>query len=323
VVILATGDPLFYGIGPMVVERFGRERVEIMPNLSYLQLAFSRMGEPWQDARFFSLHGRGMEGLLRALTLAPRFLFLFTDPDNNPAKIARFLLDAQVEGVSMWVFVRLGRVDEEVLRLSLKDAASGSFSTPNCVVLEKERETVPKPFIPDSQFKTDPGLLTKWPVRSMVLSLLNPKDNEIIWDVGAGSGAVSISLAPFVRTVYAIEQDQNHLSILKENRAIHGAWNVVPVAGKAPEVLETLPSPNEIFVGAGGERLCEILEACWNRLIPGGMLIATVVTLRGRRELLNWGRGEIWTVDLARGSISESPGFFESSRPVWVLASRK
>ncbi len=323
VVVLATGDPLFYGIAQRVVDHFGKDRVEVIPNLSYMQLAFARMGAAWQEAGFFSLHGRGFKGLLRALTLTKRHLFLFTDSENSPGRLARYLVDCQVRGVKLWVFSRLGMDDEEVVSLSPSEAADCAFAEPNCVVAEKEREVAPRVFLPDSEFRTAPGLLTKSQVRSMVLSLLEPDESKTFWDIGAGSGAVSISLSPLVETVYAVEKDPEHLSILRDNQARHGAWNLIPVAGRAPRALYQLPDPHGIFVGTGGELLEEILETCWHRLLPGGVMVATVVTLSGMRRLLEWGRGEVLSIALSRGMLEKRPDFLEPSKPVWVLMAKK
>ena len=323
VVVLATGDPLFYGIAQMVVNRFGKERVEVIPNLSYMQLAFARMGVAWQEAGFFSLHGRGFKGFLRALTLAKRHLFLFTDPENSPGRLGRHLVDCQVSGVRLWVFSRLGMPDEEVISLSPSEAADREFAEPNCVVLEKEREVAPRVFLPDSEFRTAPGLLTKSHVRSIVLSLLEPEESKTFWDIGAGSGAVAISLSPLVETVYAVEKDPEHLSILRENRVRHGAWNMLPVAGRAPRALYQLPAPHGVFVGAGGELLDSILETCWKRLLPGGVMVATVVTLSGMRRLLEWGRGEVLSITLSKGMIERRPDFLEPSKPIWIFKVKK
>ena len=319
VVFLATGDPLFYGVAQMVVKRFGPSRVEVVPNVSCMQLAFARMGVSWQEARHFSLHGRGWRGLLRALTLTPRYLFLFTDPSRTPQAIARYLLGAEVEGVKMWVFTSLGTHQEEVEVLTLEEGASRAFKEPNSVVLEKELGGVPHPFLPDEEFLSARGLLTKASVRSVVLSLLEPRPHYIIWDVGSGSGAVAISLSPLVDAIYAVEKKAEHLEILRRNRVNQGAWNVVVVEGEAPDVLEGLPSPQGVFVGAGGRRLGELLDFCWERLEPGGVLVATVVTLSGQRELLNWGRGELLSLSLSRGDLESSPGFLEPAKPIWVL----
>jgi len=319
VVFLATGDPLFYGVAQMVVKRFGPSRVEVVPNVSCMQLAFARMGVSWQEARHFSLHGRGWRGLLRALTLTPRYLFLFTDPSRTPQAIARYLLGVEVEGVKMWVFTSLGTPQEEVEVLTLEEGASRAFKEPNSVVLEKELGGVPHPFLPDEEFLSARGLLTKAPVRSVVLSLLEPRPHYIIWDVGSGSGAVAISLSPLVDAIYAVEKKAEHLEILRRNRVNQGAWNVVVVEGEAPDVLEGLPSPQGVFVGAGGRRLGELLDFCWERLEPGGVLVATVVTLSGQRELLNWGRGELLSLSLSRGDLESSPGFLEPAKPIWVL----
>ena len=323
VVILATGDPLFYGIAEMVVKRFGHSMVRVVPNISYVQLAFARMGVSWQNAGFFSVHGRGLRGLLRAFTLAERYLFLFTDPENDPARIASHLLDRQVEDVRVWVFSDLEGPGEKVAYFSPGEAACLHFAQPNCVVLEKTRQVRPHPFIPDSNFMTVRGLLTKAPLRAMVLSLLSTDPGQVAWDVGAGSGAVSISLSPLVETVYAVERHEGHLGLLMQNRNTHGAWNVLPVKGEAPGVLKELPNPRSVFVGAGGELLLDILRTCWDRLEPKGVLVATVVTLKGRKSLLEWGKGEVFSLQLSRGELEASPGMMEPARPIWILRAYK
>lgn len=138
IVVLASGDPLFYGIGKTLVEGLGRDRVEIHPHVSAMQLAFARVKEPWHAAALVSLHGRLMEDLVPHLSSGKEVIGIFTDPRNTPGAIARFLRERGVQGCKAWVCENLGGKEERVSDLTLEAMAQGIFSPLNVVILKRE-----------------------------------------------------------------------------------------------------------------------------------------------------------------------------------------
>ncbi|GGM93432.1 precorrin-6Y-methylase [Thermus composti] len=283
VAFLASGDPLFYGIGKKVLERF--PEAEVHPAPTAFQEAFARLRLPWDRARFFSLHGRPLGGVLLELSLSPLSV-VYTDPENTPQRIAQALLEMGLEGFRAHVAERLGEEDERVRSFpSLKAVAEGSFLEPNLLILEAKGPLPPRlGFFPDEAFeKRTPkkGLITKREVRLLALGLLGLPPDGVLWDVGAGTGSVGIEaarLAPFGE-VYAVEKNPESWPHIVENARRFGAYNLVLVKGEAPEALEGLPAPHAVFVGGSGGELEGILRVSLKALRPGGRLVVAAITL--------------------------------------------
>ncbi len=290
--LLASGDPGFFGIAALVLRRVPRDQVRIRPAVSSMQLAFARAGETWSDARFASLHGRPIENLAAVLG-APR-VGLFTDPGNHPGRIARFLLDAGWGSYEMVVAEDLGLPGER-LRRGPPDAFVAWEGSDLNVVLLVRRGPDPRPLgpgLPDEGFSHDRGLITKREVRAVALGLLGLPREGVLWDVGAGSGSVSVEaclLSPGLRA-FAVERTPEGIAHIRENRRRFAAAGVVPVEGEAPGALEDLPDPHAVYVGGSGGRLAGILDACWGRLRPGGSLVAASALLETLSGLLAWAR---------------------------------
>ena len=290
--LLASGDPGFFGIAALVLRRIPRDQVRIRPAVSSMQLAFARAGETWSDARFASLHGRPLENLAAVLG-APR-VGLFTDPENHPGRIARFLLDSGWGSYEMVVAEDLGLAGERVRR-GPPDAFLGWEGSALNVVLLVRRGPDPRPLgpgLPDEGFSHDRGLITKREVRAVALGLLGLPREGVLWDVGAGSGSVSVEaclLAPGLRA-YAVERTAGGIAHIRENRRRFRAAGVIPVEGEAPGALSGLPDPHAVYVGGSGGRLGAVLDACWERLRPGGSLVSASVLLESLGETLAWAR---------------------------------
>ena len=318
VTLLVSGDPLFFSLGEKIARNFPDSVV--IPEVSYMQIAFSRIKESWKDASFTSLHGRDMELLLPAIVKAKRFLFVFTSPQNNPGRIADFLLKANLnEDVRMHIFERLNTPKERVQTLSLREAAQKEFAEPNCVILEKLKE-YPDIFR-DELYQSRKGLLTKGPIRGMILSLLGCGNRKVVWDVGAGSGAVSITLSRNSEFVFAIEKDEESLNILKSNIKTFGAWNVIPIKGEAPSAFEGLKEPDAVFIGAGLKNP-EVVEEAYQRLKKRGKLVATFVSPESLKEAFKL--AEKLNARMLSVSITEYSGKLPKPRiPVWIMISQK
>ena len=329
VVVLASGDPCFFGIGPLLAERFGRDRVEIVPNVGCVALAFARLGEGWQDAMVVSAHGRPLVDAVRRARGATK-LAVLTDDVNTPARFARALLEAGAGGRAASVFEHLGGPDERAFHGSLEEVTTQEFGSLNVLVVSPlSWPSLEQSFgRPDEGLAHDGGLITKAEVRAVTLSKLRLRLGDTLWDVGAGSGSVTIEAAGLMPRgrVYAIERRAEQIELLRRNVAATGRGGLVTaVHGAAPAALDGLPNPDAAFVGGSGGSLEAILECCYERLRSGGRLVVNLATIEHLTACLAWGRAvgarpEVVQVAVSRGT--EILGFtrFEALNPVFVVA---
>ncbi|MHB1557037.1 MAG: precorrin-6y C5,15-methyltransferase (decarboxylating) subunit CbiE [Isosphaeraceae bacterium] len=290
-VVLASGDPLFYGIGRALLAAIPRDELVFIPHLSSVQLAFARIKEPWDDARVVSLHGRPMGRLLLALYGAPEKIAVLTDPTNTPRAIADFLAGLDLAcRYRLWVCENLGGPDERVASWSADELPDRDFSPLNVVVLlrteagEPPGERPPLVGIPDDAFRHAPGprgMITKREVRVISLAYLELGPRDVLWDIGAGSGSISIEaarLSPDLRA-FAVERDPDALADIATNVRRFGCAGVRVVPGEAPEILSGLPDPDAVFIGGSGGRLREIVNEAVVRLLRGGRIVLNCITM--------------------------------------------
>ena len=211
IVVLASGDPLFYGIGAKLVEAFGPERVVFHPNVSSVAAAFARIGQPWQEARVVSLHGKHNQGVLLELLRSEDTVAVLTDPVHDPAGVARLLLEHDLGPLRMCVLEALGTASERVGWHDLRRAVSMKFQEPNIVVIKRRHDSLDRqrPLLlgaPDAWFEHEKGLITKAEVRAVSLSKLRLCPRHTLWDLGAGSGSVAIEAALFITAGKIIAQ---------------------------------------------------------------------------------------------------------------------
>jgi precorrin-6B C5,15-methyltransferase / cobalt-precorrin-6B C5,C15-methyltransferase len=299
-VVLATGDPLCHGIASYLASRLCIEAIEVLPNVSTLQLACARVGLAWQDARIVSIHAKdagewargaspshGLYGLAQALRQHDR-LAVLTSPDNTPGRIARLLLaEGLGEDFHLAVAERLCTADERVLAdLSPAEAAQQRFADPNVVLLWRVRAR-PNPVrfgLADAAYQQrhpDKGLITKQEVRAVSLARLQLRADSVVWDIGAGSGSVGLEAARLCPQghVWAIEKNEGDVAIAGRNAQAFGLSNHTLVHGKAPEGLQAWADPDAVFIGGSGGELAELIALCLRRLKPGGWLVMNFVTL--------------------------------------------
>jgi precorrin-6Y C5,15-methyltransferase (decarboxylating) len=337
VCVLASGDPLFYGIGALIVGKLGAEFVEVLPHTSSVQWAFARVGMKWNDAQLLSLHGRNRAGFLTRLKRSSKVAVL-TDAENNPAQIAAWLLDAGDSGWQAWVCENLCGVDERVRRFTLEElAATRDIGTLNVLLLQRtEVGWKQPPVIPhlheEAFAKRMPkkGLITKREVRTLSLAAMEIRPNSIIWDVGAGSGSVSIEAAMLAADghVYAVEVDPEGCAICRENVATHGVDNVTVVEGRAPEALLGLPAPDAVFVGGSKGSMEEIIAVALERLSVGGRLVVNAITLENSAEAYSSfrSRGLTPEITLLQASRAEPLAHYmryEAMNPIQIFAVTK
>ena len=328
-VVLASGDPGWYGIGPLLVEELGLDRVRILPNVSAAQQAFARLGLPWHDAVCLSAHGRPLEGILPQALFAPKAVIL-TDGRNTPAVVARALLDAGDEDAVADVFEYLDGPGERHVAGHLSRLLGETFAPLNVLIV---RHNSPRRWplgLPEELFAHHQGLITKAEVRAVSLAKLRLHEAAALWDVGAGCGSVAIEASALLRRgrVFAIERDPVQLEYLSENRGRFGAGNVVIVSGEAPAALKDLPRPDAVFVGGSGGQLREVLLVAMEALRPGGCIVANLVTLEHLSRMLQLLESSPWTCEVTQLSIARSTETAGLTRlaglnPVFVVTARR
>lgn len=285
VAILASGDPLFFGIGALLGTQFGPQRLRVTPAISSMQLAFARLGLPWHDARFLSLHGRKRTPLARQVLAHPKVCIL-TDRHNTPASIARelqaTLTPEQIDNCQCFVGEDLGGRQENQTRGSLAEIAGRQFKEPNVMIVIQEdsgADGVPVFGLREDELAHSRGLITKDEIRAAIIHALALPRQGVLWDLGAGSGSVGIEAARLAEglEVYAVERHDEQLAHIAANRRRYAVLNLEPVKGEAPEALERLPDPDRVFIGGSGGNLAGIVAAAAGRLKAGGRIVVSAV----------------------------------------------
>jgi precorrin-6Y C5,15-methyltransferase (decarboxylating) len=282
VCVLTSGDPGFFGLARILVAELGREALRIFPAPSSVALAWAAAGLSWDDAEVVSAHGRPLADAVAGVLRAPKVAVL-TAPANPPEALGKELLALGSGLRRVVVASRLGEHDEQVVETDLDGLAAGQFDPLSVVLVIAPDRVAGGPSISwgrsEDQFAHRNGMITKGEVRSIVLgSLLLPRTG-VLWDVGAGSGSVGVeaaTVAPGLR-VFAVEQHDEDAARVTANAAALGvSANVEVVVGRAPAALAGLPHPDRVFVGGGG---LDVVRGSWERLSPGGRLVATFVVL--------------------------------------------
>lgn len=321
-VLLASGDPLFFGIGRKVLEEFGHDNVEVFPDLSSIQLAFAAIGEPWDNAFLMSLHGgpdpekrRKLPYELKDLPILLKKhnkIAILTDKENNPSVIAQSLLPDQT--ITLYACERLGYPDENIRSGKPEEIAGMSFSDPNVVILVRETSLLsfslagnPSDLticpqkdcgqaamtdnfgfgLQEDDIVHSRGLITKDEVRAVSIHKLRLPQKGVFWDIGAGSGSISIEAArlyPELR-IYSIEKNSDQLGNIKENVARFELSNVRIISGEAPDTMKDLPGPDRVFIGGSSGRMNEIVGLI-NRCMPKGVIVINVTTLESLSEAM-------------------------------------
>ncbi|MDO9632774.1 MAG: precorrin-6y C5,15-methyltransferase (decarboxylating) subunit CbiE [Humidesulfovibrio sp.] len=328
VVVLADGDPLFFGLGKRLIEHLGAERVFVHPNLCTLQMAAARVGLPWHEVRVVSLHGRSDFNPLFASLARFERLAVFTDPENSPAVIAQALLERGVVDAQLIVLENLGAPNETARRLRLEEAWDLPFADLNLVLVER---TAPPEIplmlgIPDHYYLHEKGLITKQAARATGLAMLGVMPDSVVWDLGAGCGSVAIEASHLAHEgrIFAVERESRRAAMIRENVRRIGAWLVDTVTGEMPDCLVALPDPDRVFIGGGlGQNTRALAHACL-RLKPGGrivihaILLDTLMRVKDYFQAQNWNFGitqiQASTADRLAGDLR-----LRAQNPVFII----
>ncbi|MBI5048414.1 MAG: precorrin-6y C5,15-methyltransferase (decarboxylating) subunit CbiE [Deltaproteobacteria bacterium] len=345
-VVLASGDPNFFGIADFLVKKLGKDAVEIIPNVSTMQYVFAKIKDSWNDARFLSVHGRSRGQILDARCkmqdarntdkessiggivdeiVCHNKVGIFTDPENTPSKIAKMLLDKGVKDYQAYVCEDLGTDKEKITRGTLTQITRKKFSPLNVMILirgqgvkgSRGQDLNPRILepsnsvffgIPDSAFSHSNGMITKEEIRVISLSKLKLKRDSIIWDIGSGSGSLSIEAAMFAKDgrVFAVEKEKTRIAHIEKNKKRFGTINLEIIHANASDSLKTLPTPDAVFIGGGGKDVVKILDVCSKRLKQGGRIIVNAITLETLAAAAGFFKKKKWNVETISVNIAKT-----------------
>ena len=332
-VVLGSGDPNFFGVARFLLRNLPKERIEIFPNVTSVQYAFACIKEPWDDAIFVSVHGRGLKGAIDRIVAAEKAAVL-TDTTNTPAVIARELIERGAEGFDAWLCEDLGLPTEKFTKTDVKGLAEMKASPLNILILikawEPNLENYPIFGIDDDEYATAKKLITKMEVRAVTLAKLQLQDDLVMWDIGAGSGSVSIEAANLMPNgrIFALEKNAQYLAFIRDNLKKFTARNVTLVEALAPEGLDDLPDPDRVFIGGSGGMLEEIIDAVDKRLRADGLIVLNAVTLDTLIKAVEFLEDHGYTVEATCVNVAKTRGLteykmFEAHNPVYIVTARK
>ncbi len=324
--VLASGDPMLFGVGASLARQVPSEEMLVLPAPSSASLAAARLGWALQDCALLSLVARPLAALAAQIHDGAKLLILSND-GSSPAAIAALLRERGFGASRLSVLEHLGGEAERRIDGLASDWSTSETAALNLVAVQcaAGAEAIRLPLttgLPDDAYRHD-GQLTKRDVRAVTLARLAPRPGELLWDVGAGCGSIGIEWMrahPSCRTL-AIEANEGRQEHIRFNRDALGVPALQLVCGAAPEALQGLERPDAIFIG-GGVTLPGVFEQCWEQLKPGGRLVANAVTLQSESLLLSW-RARIGG-ELTRLSVSQAQplGGFDTWRaalPITLL----
>ncbi|WP_288350261.1 precorrin-6y C5,15-methyltransferase (decarboxylating) subunit CbiE [uncultured Thalassospira sp.] len=300
-VVLASGDPMYFGVGNTLIKYFGPEPIYAIPSPSSISLAASRLGWPLAECDVITLHGRDPETLRAHLRPHGKLIALSAD-GSTPALVAVMLCEAGFDQSRMSVCERLGGPEERITTQTARTWQSTATSMPdvksvdplNLIMIDLEAGPKANPLpmgpgLPDDAFIHD-GMITKSEIRAQTLSSLAPFAGGVLWDLGAGCGSISIEWMRLRGKAVAIERDAERCAMIKKNALRLGVPGLVIEQSTIEDAIafaDRLPRPDAIFVG-GGITSNGLLEACWKLLPAHGRLVANTVTLEGEEKLLRF-----------------------------------
>ena len=329
IVVLATGEPLWFGIGSTLLRHFETDEVKVYPHQGAFSLISSRLGWGLQHCECLTIHGRKLENLIRYFQPDQKLLILSRD-GQSPNELATLLRRLGFENSILHVYEHLGATDEKSYSNTAQnwdqEVAALNTIALECVQTNTSRKIPLVAGLDDDLFIHD-GQLTKREVRSVTLSALAPQTQELLWDVGAGCGSISIEwmLAHPTCQAIAIEQDQRRREMITENAYTLGTPTLEVVDGCAPDGLSSLRRPDAIFIG-GGLSKEGVFESCWDALKDGGRLVANAVTLEAEQKMLHLADkfdGELCRIGIAREHKVGRMRTLKPMAPVLQLVLRK
>ncbi|NOX32386.1 MAG: precorrin-6y C5,15-methyltransferase (decarboxylating) subunit CbiE [Deltaproteobacteria bacterium] len=338
IVVLASGDPLFHGIGSTFTKYFEKQHLRIHSNISSVSAAFAAIKEPWHDAKIISLHEKQTKNFSFSNLAGENKIVFLTGPESGPGFIASELIKEGMYDFNVCVLEKLGSKDQRTTWFENIDLiGKKSFLQPNIVILIKHGKIKPQVSyetyagMDDSLFKHSKGLITKSEVRSITLSKLKlVKNDHVLWDIGSGSGSIGIEASFQVPRgrVFAIEKHPGRIEDIVHNIKKFNCSNVRVLNIAFPEGVDELKTPDRIFIGGGGENLEQIIKVSCARLAPSGIIVINTILLQNLNIALKRLKEYKFNPRVVQIQVSRSKGMpfgdrLEALNPVWIITGSK
>lgn len=336
IVVLASGDPLFYGIGATLSRHLPADHLVIHPNISSIAAAFAAIGLPWHDADIYSLHSNKNKVFNPArISLSSKAAFL-TSHNYGPGYIVEKIISFGITGFRACILEQIGAKQEKITWFSdLSKVQSQEYTNPNILILLRDENGPPDIVphethlgLPDSFFKHSKGLITKSEVRTLSLSKLRlTETDQLLWDVGSGSGSVGIEAGLILSRgeIYAIEKNPARIPDIEENIKRAGLVNARVVHMNFPDNHDSLPKPDRIFIGGGGEGLSQMINTCCNAIASKGVIVVNTVVMESMTAAVNRLEDNGFSPEVIQAQISRSKPMpygnrMEALNPVWIIS---
>lgn len=324
--VVVSGDVGFFSAAPQLVGPLEEEgfEVEMIPGISSMQLFAARLKRAWQDWILCSAHGRDCDVVEKLR--AGRPVFLLTSRAATVRAVCDELVRAGLGACTVSVGERLGYEDERLQSGDALHMAGGDYDDLNVMLVELPNNLLGRartPGLPDEAFVRGDVPMTKQEVRACILAKLAVAPTDVCWDVGAGTGAVSVELALASRETWAIERNPAALDLIRKNRTRLCAWNLHLVEGTAPAALSELPSPDVVFVGGSSGELTDIMGAAV-AANPAVRLCVSAISLETLGEAMVWmgeqGLGpEVTQVAISRARTVGDLHLLLANNPVFLV----
>ena len=322
--VLVSGDTGFYSAAAGLCEALSDYDSSFIPGISTVNAFFAKLKMPWQDAAFVSVHGR--EANIVDTVRRNRLIFCLTG--NNTNEIGAALHKAGFSHMETHIGENLGTEKERVREITVEELSRGEFSSLTVLLFVNEAFDDRTPHgLPENNFSRLPGIpMTKSETRAIALSKLNLRPDTICWDIGAGTGSITVEMAlsGYRGHVYAVERQEGAIPLIKKNCAAFHVGNVTVICGEAPAALESLPTPNAVFIGGSGGELGKIINVVL-RKSPDARIVLTCVTIETISEALSVFKDvglepEIIQINVAKGKPAGKLRLMEAQNPITILS---
>lgn len=287
ITVIATGDPLFYGIGKYITDNYKSNEVNIIPEVSSIQVALSKIALDSTGICTVSLHGRPLKGLAQKVRNKNK-VCIFTDNINTPRIIAKYMVRFGLTSYRAHIFENLGYENERISSFSINELVDREFEPLNLIILTSENNY--KISIPDDDmFVRYKGNITKQEIRNISLSDLEINDGETLWDVGSGSGSVAIaaSFQNWNGDIYAVEKSTELCGNIQTNMEMC-ATDINIINGMAPDALHDLPDPDCVFIGGSSGKIMDLMDYSYARMRTNGRLVINITTIENLEKAIDY-----------------------------------
>lgn len=320
--VVYSGDSGFYSGAAGLLPLLEGMEVQVLPGISSVQTLASELGERWQDWNLCSAHGVSCDPV-QAVMQGEKTFFL-TSGGDTPGKLCTALTEAGLGELNVLVGENLGSAQTHIWRGTAQDCARRSFAPLNVMLAEAAPRYVRRtPGIPDDEFLRERVPMTKQEVRAAVLAKLGVMPTDVCWDIGAGTGSVSVELAQWAKSVWAVERKQDAAELIRKNRERFCAWNLHVVEGAAPDVLEELPKPDAVFVGGSGGKMEDILDAVFRKNPQARICVSAIALETIHRAVSGLDRlgyvPEVTQISVSRTKTAGGLHLLMAQNPVFLI----